>query len=227
MKTVATISIALVSVLLAGCAGHGVRPLTAMEEFAARSTNPRVQCNGDCAITVQVSDGCNYASLRTMELEGAVGQRTLTWRIDGPYKFSRENYKFGIVIRGDGRTKEEDPDDRIHNARLDHGDRELTIQFDKRNSSGSTAHTVTYYLNLLHERFLRTCPGSWRAPRIGVCRPWSQGAADSHWSIARTSTTYSTARPDAAAAMKRSDPSAARVFEIQSDRYASSAGSRR
>jgi hypothetical protein len=152
MKTVATISIALVSVLLAGCAGHGVRPLTAMEEFAARSTNPRVQCNGDCAITVQVSDGCNYASLRTMELEGAVGQRTLTWRIDGPYKFSRENYKFGIVIRGDGRTKEEDPDDRIHNARLDHGDRELTIQFDKRNSSGSTAHTVTYYLNLLHER---------------------------------------------------------------------------
>jgi hypothetical protein len=146
-----TIAVTLASSVVAGCGSLGDRPFAAMEELALRSSNPRIQCHGDCGLVVQISSGCNYASLRTMELEGGVGQRTLTWKIDGPYTFSREDYKFGIVVRGDARTPDQDPSTRISDAQITNGNKELTVRFDKRNPPATRTDTITYYLNLLHE----------------------------------------------------------------------------
>ena len=140
MRTETLLLAATTGVVLASCS-------------TPRYTNPfidameKIGCSATCSIAVVVKekpDGtCTIDDLIPIETTGANGLRTIKWTIAdaAPYKFSDENYKFGLFVK-------DDPQGKFKKARVTGRGKTLELDFEHRKNAGEPKVIYDYALTV-------------------------------------------------------------------------------
>jgi len=138
MRFVTSISVVIAGVVLAGCGTHAVR-----NPFSRSSLTPLLCTQQNCPhLAVDLTQACPPpAELSDYKLTGARNSRQLVWEINGPYQFSRANYKYGIYVLGDTIG------DRVQSVSITESGKQLVMRFDRQ----ADDKAFSYKLNLRHE----------------------------------------------------------------------------
>jgi len=127
MKIMSLLWAGIAAALLVGCAS--TKELNAFNRHLFKTQS----CGSSCtvAVTVTESGGVCSASVDygVVDLSQGANTKNITWTLTGNYKFSKENYKYAIVIK-------DDPKGRFSGANVEGGDR-LVLKYTRGTTAGN------------------------------------------------------------------------------------------